>query len=268
MAKKKPQHHPFARMLVAKVAGPRVSKRKAKRAPDPYKWWLDTMADWRSDEQSRDIQRPPDAIAARLREAEIQLLRLYAKGEQSLPREVAYHLAQGVESLHAWHDITYLLPSRLKISYRKTQAPTVFCTGLIHDAVRYIHAVEEGMIDDPTHQKTVADSYQVARKTVWSWRKKYQEIDLSDLRYRAMDKDAPIAMSEVDYRRLYPGGRQQIGKKIQRAAQRRRYHSPGALITAVMLKSGEEYQKKRLQPKTKKVSVSAVFALTLNPEYW
>ncbi len=205
MAKKKISKHAFAGILAEPVSKPRPKRRKPRRDTDPYKRWLEAMADWRAGPGLTDSQRPPDDIAERLRDAEIDLLLRYAKGELStIPVEVAYHLAQGIQTVHQWQDQTYLLPARLRITHRQTKKPTLFCEGLIQDAVRYVRAAQSREIDDPHYCKTVAYAFGVAERTVQRWCKRYNQLGIPNLNYPHSQQKGGIAISGAEYQRRFP----------------------------------------------------------------
>ena len=141
---------------------------------DHYKRWLSAKERWR--EQAGDSLKPPAAVAKELRESTIALLRMAAKGDNRLPGDVAFELAEAMTVLESGQDETFLLPSNLRLSQRKQPLKHPFLQGLRLDAVRYLDAVAKGEIDDRRPKKTVALAYGVSDRTVRRWHKGHPKV--------------------------------------------------------------------------------------------
>ena len=141
---------------------------------DHYKRWLSAKERWR--EQAGDSLKPPAAVAKELRESTIALLRMAAKGDNRLPGDVAFELAEAMTVLESGQDETFLLPSNLRLSQRKQPLKHPFLEGLRLDAVRYLNAVANGEIEDRRPKKTVALAYGVSDRTVRYWHRQYPKV--------------------------------------------------------------------------------------------
>jgi hypothetical protein len=142
---------------------------------DPYQRWLDLRDRWRTEEG--ESLKPSDEIAAALRVSTVAMLRAVAKGDASLPGDVAFELADAIEALEAGQDATYLLPEKLKLAFRKQPRVHPFLEDLRRDAVNYLQLVESGDLSDGRPFHTVAQIYGVERRTVHRWRRKFTDLE-------------------------------------------------------------------------------------------
>jgi len=141
---------------------------------DHYKRWLSAKDKWRA--QAGDSLKPPEAVAKELRESTIALLRMAAKGDNRLPGDVAFELAEAMGALEAGQDETFLLPSDLRLTRRKQPLKHPFLEGLRLDAVCYLDAVAKGAIVDNRPKRTVALAYGISDRTARRWHERHPEV--------------------------------------------------------------------------------------------
>ena len=144
---------------------------------DPYQRWLDARAKWH--EEEGDTFKPSEDTSAKLRAAIMDMLYLVHAGKATMPRDMAFSLAEAINELSAGQSETFLLPGR-KLENRKQFVMHPSLNDWRQDAVNYLSAVKCGDIVDNHPIHTVATNYGVHRRTVHTWWTKLSGADIPE----------------------------------------------------------------------------------------
>ncbi len=123
------------------------------------------------------------------------MLRAHANGTATLPGDVAFELAEGVQVLHAEQETSFLLPGADRLRHRKRFLSHPFLEECRKDAVRYVLACrkerkdekgrkdEKDLIDDPHPVKTIREAFGVDASTIHRWMAKYGNLNIGKVRF-------------------------------------------------------------------------------------
>ena len=144
---------------------------------DPYQRWLDACAKWHEEEGG--TFKPSEDTSAKLRAAIMDMLYLVHAGKATMPRDMAFSLAEAINELSAGQSETFLLPGR-KLEKRQQFLMHPSMNDWRQDAVNYLSAAKCGDILDSRPIHTVATRYGVNRSTVHNWWRKLSGADIPE----------------------------------------------------------------------------------------